>query len=129
MITSPAYDYDSLWCIFIAHWCQAFDAFGQEFGCLSGWWQLAPYYSSALTAPSVRVGDCRRDVRYALFRVKKRQISSQPTAQGVWKPTLDLEGRLQWLNGHPKAAGQRQQPQHARPPAAERYPPLAAESA
>ena len=74
-------------------------------------------------------GRCALDVRCGLLRVKKRQISSQPTAQGVWKPTLDLEGRLQWLNGHPKAAGQRQQPQHARPPAAERSPPLAADPA
>lgn len=39
-------------------------------------------------------------------RVKKRQISSQPTAQGVWKPTLDLGGSLKWLNGKPGAQSQ-----------------------
>lgn len=36
-------------------------------------------------------------------RVKKRQISSQPTAQGVWKANLDLGGSLKWLNGKPGA--------------------------
>ena len=46
-------------------------------------------------------------------RVKKRQISSQPTAQGVWKPTLDLGNRLKWLNGSPKVSPQQAQPVRA----------------
>ena len=41
--------------------------------------------------------------RKTATRVKKRQISAQPTAQGVWKPTLDLGSRLKWLNGKPGA--------------------------
>jgi hypothetical protein len=52
-----------------------------------------------------------------LLRVKKRQISSQPTAQGVWKPTLDLGGQLKWLNGNSKVSAQKAQPVQASAPA------------
>ena len=48
-----------------------------------------------------------------LRRVKKRQISSQPTAQGVWKPALDLGGQLKWLNGNSKVPAPKAQPLHA----------------